>query len=348
MTLNSKIKIFSLFLFGFLPNIALAGVIDGNGDEIWDLEPTDPPSYQELNTFLKKLSEAEPTWVSVIRKAFQEDPTVIFLKTEENCFLKEKPDMEVRANYDQSTNIMVFCKTFYDYDSTQRLMTFLHELTHFALHYLKDDQALGAGEEQVVKLIEYWYRKGYEAKTFVEYKDAILKLRPLLDRFAPHLIFYSKKETIVPPYEMIPMFNDPSLKVQFPVPIPYDPSEYIPPHFLDYYLFLIWTKDHAFDQTLIDSLGEPFPKDHEIWTKSVSYFDWETGKVSKRVFTDQWTRFEWFRYYKLIPMKIKSDALTEDFRSFFDATGWDQIRTVNNRIDPCEGFPDLYCIYDVV
>ncbi|PIT99579.1 MAG: hypothetical protein COT74_11310 [Bdellovibrionales bacterium CG10_big_fil_rev_8_21_14_0_10_45_34] len=296
-----------------------AGIISGNGGGLLYVEPTEPPNLDKVNAFLKKLNAPEPTWVGIIQEAFSGPAELTFLKTDERCFLSSSPQSEVRAAYENTSGTITFCKAFYDLDQRKQVLTFLHELSHFALARIGAN--LGEGEEVVVQQMEYWYGAMYDAANFSAYESAIFKFRDLLDKHLENLVLFSSPAEVVPDFDSILVLNSEESRVRYPVPRGMGSRDYIRPHFLEFNLHKLWTSESSFsakDMSLLDPnpYADAFPSNDAIW--SMKFLTVERG-----TFTHEWQvkfatpsriRSGGFYYAPLKPIAVKRTDLSDEFR----------------------------------
>ncbi len=349
-----RLYVSSLLFFSGL-TFAGNGVVTGNGSDLLYVEPISPPNYIELNDFLSKLKPIEPTWVSLIQRAFNNDNQVVFLKTKDSCFIAENPNRELRSIFNKESNSILFCKAFYELDKHRQILTFLHELSHFAIS--KIDSIPKEGEEIIVQQMEFWYSQMLEAHEFSNFKIAVLEFRNLLDRSLKNLILYSSPEQVVPDYDILYILNDKNSRVRYPVPKNIKDENYIPAHFLEYNLNKLWTlnlKFSASELSLVDPKpsSDSFQTDDPIWSKSYLFIDKDILNhelIIKYIKPSKVNKLN-PRILEFKPLVIKKSLLNEDFKNLFESNklGYSEIRTIGFTLHNLSGYLNGECQYDKV
>ncbi len=225
------------------------GILDGNGGEIRPRNKLDLPNRSAVEGFLEKLSGPEFAWTYLLKKGLNSsNPKAPQITgSDEPCYLREAPTIEVRAYYNKVTNVLILCRPYFVGDETERLAIVLHELTHVALYDLLTN--LGDEEEDIVQLFEATYRKLASDTNAEDYNFQVLELRALLDRHVPKLIGIIEDPELsiaelVGPVDDVKVLKEGS--VTFPSPKSISAEGYLPPHFLEYALNHYWTREPRF------------------------------------------------------------------------------------------------------
>lgn len=233
---------FAIMIALFISGDALAGVVDGNGDELRYVEPHEP-DLTDVNQLLGRLKKSEPSWVSVTQAGLSHE--IMFLKTtQERCYLKEKPNVEVRAYFGYGANTILFCKGFFELSDREKSVTTLHELTHYNL--AKIEANLGDSEESVTSALTTFYRKAMSSQTKEEFESARTGISLMIERFAEAglLLKYANKKLIAPEVKRIPIFKSgEGPQAYFPAPTSFDSSDFVTPRFLGHILAAEWALD---------------------------------------------------------------------------------------------------------
>ncbi|MGE0174316.1 MAG: hypothetical protein AB7T49_16080 [Oligoflexales bacterium] len=322
-------RVFALLILTFHTSLS-AGVINGNGESVDDLEETTLPNSDQLYAYLNKLKKAEPTWVARLKGAFDITEGAVIAKSHDRCYEETVSEgTEIRAFFKEATKIIVLCPKFYESDVNTQLVATIHEATHFALYKMNLDLASDA--EEVIKLIDGKHRNAITAENFPDYKTAVLGMRSLLDRFIPDLGAYAEASH-AGPLSPVKITKNPNLeRLTFPIPGGLDDPEYIPPHFIEYMLAQAWSNGDTYEPGVVEELMSPDTPahDHPIWDTEFLFAKDEGAR--------KW-RAHWMSpdntYYSGFNARVLFDyEITDELLAAFQKLGINSMRYITKEWD---------------
>ncbi len=343
---------------------SITGLIDDKGYDVQAFPFN--PDLSEQSTALTSLMNGELTWSILLSNAYIQNPNIpllkpnikkiLFLKSEsETCYIEDiRPFKKVLIFYNKPTNSMIFCRVYFRASELDQNLLFLQELSRFALFVLHEKSAI---DQNIVEGFGGIYKDILNSNDNKNLRQSILNLRSYLNQYAPSLITVATEELELGKYKTVEVYKDKKSKVTYPVPYYFfepDGKDTIPSHFLEYVGSSVWTKYKMFssDEMKKDVIIKcPFENNLSTSTVCNETFTYIVNGVVERIGVKK--EFPGLmppqlppvgpcndrichrfpppidpKNVTLIPISVKRDELSDEFRSYIDWLGITYIRTI--------------------